>query len=47
MQDVLLVKEREHILAECGLTRNEAECNFYVNIVTLQTSLLMYDLNTY
>jgi hypothetical protein len=35
MKDVLLVKEREHVLAECGLTTNEAEYNFHVNIVTL------------
>jgi hypothetical protein len=47
MQDVLSVKEREHVLAECGLTRNEAEYNFHVSIVTFQTTPLMYDLNMY
>jgi hypothetical protein len=36
MQDVLLVKEREHVLAECGLTRKEAEYNFHVNMINFE-----------
>jgi len=45
VKDVLLVKEREHVLAELGLTRNEAERNFHANTVIFHTTLLMYDLH--